>query len=838
MPIRQNDDAFASAALDAPSAARASRTGQNNFDFASTLSSYMAAPKPNLQPSTRLSHSNIRSGSDVVGDGDLATEMFSLKNSRMSAAQTHTARLTVNALSLGLAARAGMHGEADECPSSRPASSRMPSAGMKVNAQTLLAQVSSPLNATEGLTSRTMQAIHATMPAQPRVAGELAPGERTPPLESATLGNRLGRASAPFSPMRGLGDGVETLVKSDGTVHWGPQSSKRSGPASETSESRVAEGLSVNSAAGYPLYLSIPESNILRAQRAVTVPQRDLSDAGSGRIFSPNTDETLANHSPAVKISSSPIPRSAGGILTKITEKHQGYQSNIQGGTPKPPILSWDEPADNANSNSTPSHRPPTAFAESGILASPVGVATSYLASMSDKDGWPPISGYFGRGHRQTSFSDADDASLSSTASSTDGAATNMTNQYQINTRPNGTPLEQAPPLSENAGRTPAENETNLASGHLVQTPIVRALVSEPSKNDGIETSNRVSALDITERTNHGNTTFSVESSKIVDGKANASKPGESRYGRTSPLEKNRFAQKSLSEFEFHDSAAVTPGSTRRFQRQTTTEPGIRDMDLSHFQETYTLQRSQPGESIAKRTISDQYIQETEGKPSGSDQSADFEPMAVAVRPSADDSSAGKESRQLFDSNDAKQMAQGKPGPAVSNGSSKVRADTAAALIGKVEPLKVVAAAEAAATGDAKTVTGNPHSGADVEEIAARGQIGGPQGFIDREPARVASLKMELETGGLLHANVREHSGRVEVRMITDDSQAANELSGEIHTLRRSLDVSGLKLDGAQVTYQDRQSQRQPDKEPDLNSQNRRPSSDESQVFTVAGSKQ
>ena len=73
---------------------------------------------------------------------------------------------------------------------------------------------------------------------------------------------------------------------------------------------------------------------------------------------------------------------------------------------------------------------------------------------------------------------------------------------------------------------------------------------------------------------------------------------------------------------------------------------------------------------------------------------------------------------------------------------------------------------------------------------------------------KTASLKVELQTGGSVRANVRERSGGVEVRMMTNDSQAAGGLTGEVDGLRSSLAASGLKLQSFQVSYQNGQRQR------------------------------
>ena len=106
------------------------------------------------------------------------------------------------------------------------------------------------------------------------------------------------------------------------------------------------------------------------------------------------------------------------------------------------------------------------------------------------------------------------------------------------------------------------------------------------------------------------------------------------------------------------------------------------------------------------------------------------------------------------------------------------------------------------------------------------------------ELANVATLKVELDIGRSVRANVRERSGTVEVRMTTNDSQAARRLTGEAGDLRSSLGDSGLKLQHLEVSYQNNERQRRPDQKSDANSRRREHSDDDGEIFTVARNNQ
>jgi Flagellar hook-length control protein FliK len=101
-----------------------------------------------------------------------------------------------------------------------------------------------------------------------------------------------------------------------------------------------------------------------------------------------------------------------------------------------------------------------------------------------------------------------------------------------------------------------------------------------------------------------------------------------------------------------------------------------------------------------------------------------------------------------------------------------------------------------------------------------------------------ATLKVKLEIGGSVRANIRERSGAVEVRMMTDDSQAAVRLTGEVEGLRSALGNSGLKLQSLEVNYQTDQRQHRSNQQPAENSRNGQHSDDEGEVFTITESNQ
>jgi hypothetical protein len=70
------------------------------------------------------------------------------------------------------------------------------------------------------------------------------------------------------------------------------------------------------------------------------------------------------------------------------------------------------------------------------------------------------------------------------------------------------------------------------------------------------------------------------------------------------------------------------------------------------------------------------------------------------------------------------------------------------------------------------------------------------------EPGRVASMKVELANGEIANATVRERAGSIDVKIVTPTSASAQRVSGEIDTLRQSLDAAGMKLGQAEVSYQ------------------------------------
>jgi hypothetical protein len=107
--------------------------------------------------------------------------------------------------------------------------------------------------------------------------------------------------------------------------------------------------------------------------------------------------------------------------------------------------------------------------------------------------------------------------------------------------------------------------------------------------------------------------------------------------------------------------------------------------------------------------------------------------------------------------------------------------------------------------------------------------------FDHPEPENLAALKVELEIGASVHANVRERSGVIEVRMVTNDSEAARRLTGEVDGLRHSLSVTGLKLERLEVNYQnDGRQQRLPNQQPDARRQKNL--DEQAGIFTVGSS--
>ena len=107
------------------------------------------------------------------------------------------------------------------------------------------------------------------------------------------------------------------------------------------------------------------------------------------------------------------------------------------------------------------------------------------------------------------------------------------------------------------------------------------------------------------------------------------------------------------------------------------------------------------------------------------------------------------------------------------------------------------------------------------------------------EALRTASLKVQLEDGGLVRARIHERSGAVQVQMTTDDLQMARGLTSGTQMLRQSLDASGLKLHHVEVSYQGSH-QRRPDqeREPHRPPQPYRDSAEQNPIFVLNRSDQ
>jgi hypothetical protein len=142
-------------------------------------------------------------------------------------------------------------------------------------------------------------------------------------------------------------------------------------------------------------------------------------------------------------------------------------------------------------------------------------------------------------------------------------------------------------------------------------------------------------------------------------------------------------------------------------------------------------------------------------------------------------------------------------------------------------------------TAEGNLAAGHFHGAGAAQETGSYSITGRPLSGPDH-PAleNAATLKVELELGGSVRANIRERSGTVEVRMMTGDSQAARGLTGEAGGLRSALGNSGLKLQSFAVSYQNDQRQRRPSQQLTADSRSRQRSHDEAEVFGIPGSNQ
>jgi hypothetical protein len=174
-----------------------------------------------------------------------------------------------------------------------------------------------------------------------------------------------------------------------------------------------------------------------------------------------------------------------------------------------------------------------------------------------------------------------------------------------------------------------------------------------------------------------------------------------------------------------------------------------------------------------------------------------------------------------------------------SQSSLKIRADGSSRRLGNFALGNVVQGEIGRVSGaDANTATYLP-GGAATQETGTYGLTSRPLRRPDHpELENAATLKVELDIGGSVRANIRERSGAIEVRMATDDSQAVRRLTGEVDTLRSSLGNSGLKLQSFEVNYQNDQRQRRPNQPLEPDSRNRRYSDGAGHVFTIVGSDQ
>jgi len=67
---------------------------------------------------------------------------------------------------------------------------------------------------------------------------------------------------------------------------------------------------------------------------------------------------------------------------------------------------------------------------------------------------------------------------------------------------------------------------------------------------------------------------------------------------------------------------------------------------------------------------------------------------------------------------------------------------------------------------------------------------------------RIANLRIDLASGQSTQATVREHSGAVDVKIVTSSQQSAQAIGSELPALRRALDGAGVQLKAADVSHQ------------------------------------
>ena len=99
------------------------------------------------------------------------------------------------------------------------------------------------------------------------------------------------------------------------------------------------------------------------------------------------------------------------------------------------------------------------------------------------------------------------------------------------------------------------------------------------------------------------------------------------------------------------------------------------------------------------------------------------------------------------------------------------------------------------------------------------------------QASRSVSITVQLTEGQTAQANVREHAGAVEVKIVTPNASSAQRVSSEIDGMRQNLNAAGIKLGHSEVSYQGGDGGRQGREQYRPASQNQ--STNEQEVFVM-----
>jgi hypothetical protein len=105
------------------------------------------------------------------------------------------------------------------------------------------------------------------------------------------------------------------------------------------------------------------------------------------------------------------------------------------------------------------------------------------------------------------------------------------------------------------------------------------------------------------------------------------------------------------------------------------------------------------------------------------------------------------------------------------------------------------------ANADMPTASAPAEAGGGASQTSASAAVTMPTFTPTASNTRVANLTIDLASGQTTQATVREHSGVVDVRIVTPSQQSAQAIGSEIPALRRALDGVGLQLKAADVSY-------------------------------------